>query len=253
MVRRGTLRPECAIGCQGAGALAAAGCTYQAVTTTWKRWNEQTTRDPFWYMFLSGTMLVAWTAAFCLGETNWWNNVVPYLELQTLDVRFDVDPATTVGQQLMDVGRVTFQKGTQLDLKQSIGFKNGDQYCVAPIVSSAGGKPESYDFWAIGLNCCSGGTADFHCGEYLNPKARAGLRIMREDQRAFYRLAVQQAEASYNIHANHPLFFYWMEDPQAELESYKDDAQQSFYLGSLAFSALQVVLVVLGVVLHSKM
>ncbi|CAL1161933.1 unnamed protein product, partial [Cladocopium goreaui] len=79
----------------------------------------------------------------------------------------------------------------------------------------------SYDFWAVGVNCCGLSANSFRCGEYSNPKAHAGLRLMSEDQRPFFRLAVQQAEAAYNIKANHPLFFYWMQDPVAEIMHYK--------------------------------
>lgn len=228
------------------------GCMYHAVGTTWRRWNGQSVRDPFWYLFLAVSMAVAFCTAYRQGEESYWNNIAPYKELQTLDSRFDVDPSTTIAQQLMDAGRVTFMKGTTLNLIQSMGFKNGDQYCVAPIVRGSG-LPKTYDLWAIGLNCCSGGTADFRCGEYNNPNARAGLRIMREDQISFYRLAVQQAEAAYSIRAKFPLFYYWVENPQAEMDSYKDDAWRSIWWGSAVFSAFQFVFVLIGVMVQSKL
>eukprot|EP00438_Fugacium_kawagutii_P029114 Skav233711 [mRNA] locus=scaffold2120:100002:105477:+ [translate_table: standard] len=117
-----------------------------------------------------------------------------------------VNPGREKGQQLMDAGRVYFEDGTGLDTSKSMAFRNLDRYCVAPIV-----------FGQVGVNCCSGTTADFRCGEFDNPKARSGLRLMRqmpraggletasermtvtlnqgEDQRPFFRLAVQQAEA----------------------------------------------------------
>ena len=40
----------------------------------------------------------------------------------------------------------------------------------------------TYDFWAVGVNCC-GAAADFKCGEFSNPKAHAGLRLMSDEQR----------------------------------------------------------------------
>merc|ERR1740121_894942 len=147
----------------------------------------------------------------------------------------------------MDAGMVTFVEGTTLDLQRSIEFKNVDQYCVAPIKMN-GVDQEVYDYWAIGLNCCGKYGANFTCGEYDNPHAHAGVRLMREDQRGFYQLAVQQATAAYGMRSNHALFFYWMQDPQAELDQLLKDSRQNYGLGVLAFTMGHFLLTGFGLV-----
>merc|ERR1719345_356910 len=154
---------------------------------------------------------------------------------------------------MMDGGQLMFTEGSKLDLSMSMGFKNLELYCVAPIVGGSDPKHiSSYDFWAVGMNCCSGSKADFHCGEFNNPRAAAGLRLMRDDQRAFFRLAVQQAEAAYNIKAAHPLFFYWMQDPVAEMNSYRDDGFKYYLLGIFTHFSFNLFCVVCAVVGFSK-
>lgn len=198
---------------------------------------------PGWYTFLAFTMLLSWVLAVVLGTSNYTNNQLPYNLIDNLMQYPNADPASWSGTQLMDAGPVTFIPGSHLDLHRSIGFKNVDQYCVAPI--TVGTAPlNNYDFWAVGLNCCSGNSADFHCGEFDNTAARSGLRLVREDQRSFYRLAVQQAEATYGIRSQHPVFFFWMQDPQAELLSYKADAVRFYWLGVVGYLALQIFLTV---------
>merc|ERR1719254_368339 len=66
----------------------------------------------------------------------------------------------------------------------------------------------SYDFWAVGTNCCGEPpNDDFECGEYSNPLARAGLRVLAgESENDLYMSAVKQAEANYGIRAANPLF-----------------------------------------------
>jgi hypothetical protein len=192
--------------------------------------------DPMWYHYCAIAMLIASVTAGLLGDMNYWQNMNAFYQYENLDTYVPVNPSTQRGQQLMDSARVYFTAGTKLDLTKTVAFKNQDIYCVAPISDQPPDKKlPSYDYWAVGINCCSGVANDFRCGEFNNPHARAGLRLMRDDQRPFFRLAVQQAEAAYGIKSSHPLFFYWLQDPVAEQSAYRDDGWRLYYLGMLGF------------------
>lgn len=199
--------------------------------------------DPMWYTFASLAIFLASILGGVFGDLNFRYNMQPFYEFDSLNTYPSVNPATERGQQLMDSGRAYFVDGTGLDIKKSIGFKNDDLYCVAPITYS-NHQLSSYDFWAVGVNCCNGFGGDFRCGEFNNPHARAGLRLMREDQRASFRLAVQMAEAAYNIRATHPLFFYWVQDPVAEQNIARDDGSKYFLLGILSYFVFNAICVV---------
>lgn len=229
-------------------------CALLAVEATARRLRGEIKRSPAWWLFLAFTCAGAWILGLVLGNANFYSNTQPWCDLSDLSVYPAVDPASASGRQLMDAGRVEFLKGSKLDLDHTMAFKNKDQFCVAPIVGESGFKAGAeIDFWAVGLNCCSGTATDFHCGEYGNANARSGLRLMREDQRSFYRLAVQQAEAAYGVKAPHPLFFFWLEDYNEEMDLYQEDALKFFGLGVLCFFALQVVLVLIAQVTFSKL
>jgi hypothetical protein len=213
---------------------------------------KQRDRDPMWYTFAALAILLATTLAMIFGDMNFWYNMQPFYDIGNLNTYPSVNPARERGQQLMDAGRVYFADGTGLDMAKAMGFKNLDLYCVAPIVNGQA-QLASYDFWAVGINCCSGVSSDFRCGEFNNPHARSGLRLMRDDQRPFFRLAVQQAEAAYNLKAAHPLFFYWMQDPVAEMNSYRDDGFKYYLLGIFTHFAFNLFCVICAVVGFSKM
>jgi len=212
---------------------------------------KQRQMDPMWYTFSTIALFVAVTAAAFCGDMNFWFNMQPFFDIENLNTYPSVNPAREKGQQLMDAGRVYFAEGTALDMRKAMGFKNLDLYCVAPIVNGQQ-QLASYDFWAVGINCCSGVSSDFRCGEFNNPQARSGLRLMRDDQRPFFRLAVQQAEAAYNIRATHPLFFYWMQDPVAQMNLYRDDGFKYYLLGIFTHFTFNLFCVICAVVGFSK-
>jgi len=227
------------------GFLPALICGYCAVAA------KARDRDPMWYTFSTLSFFVAACLACVFGDMNYWMNMQPYYDVDNLNTYPSINPAHEKGQQMMDAGRVYFADGTVLDQMKAMAFKNLDLYCVAPIVNGDN-QLASYDFWAVGINCCSGVSSDFRCGEFNNPHARSGLRLMRDDQRPFFRLAVQQAEAAYNLKATHPLFFYWMQDPVAEMNSYRDDGFKYYLLGIFTHFAFNLFCVVCAVVGFSK-
>jgi len=233
-------------------------CFLLLAVNAWRKGQSEGLQDPTWLVVLFATCLIAWFVGMASGHGIYYQYMLPYFEVNALNTYQSVDPALYEGQQLMDAGRITFTPGTHLDLKHSMGFRNMETYCVSPIVSgntaAAGNSSEmpSFDFWAVGLNCCSGHKPDFHCGEYNNPSAKSGLRLMDDYQRAYFRLAVQQAEAAYNINAGHPIFVYWMQDTVPEINAFQDAATNYFLLGLFAFFAYQFVITVVAAIVVAK-
>lgn len=207
---------------------------------------SQRTRSLFTFSFLSS--ILAWVLGFCSGDFNYHYYFKPYFDVKNLNTYPHVNPSIYYSQQYMDAGVINFVPGSHLDISKSYGFKNGNTYCVAPVVGPATaedgfhgiGKME-YDFWAVGINCCSGHRPDFHCGEYSNPLARKGLRLMREEERDFFRLAVKAAGASYNIKTRQPLFMYWMQYPEDEIRAYVDDGWKYYWHSVFAYFLLTIV------------
>lgn len=231
-------------------AMLVVGVLGYSALVSWRR--RQSGEDAAnWTCFLFLTATIAFLLALSAGSYNFSHNMTPFYDVNNLNVYPSVDPATSRGQQFMDAGRFVFTPDSRLDLQHSVGFKNLDTYCVSPIISGDG-TMESYDFWAVGVNCCSGHVADFACGEFNNPRAQSGLRLMRDDLRSFFRLAVQQAEASYNIKAAHPIFVYWMQDPIAEINAYQDDGCKFYLTGVFCHLAFQAFCTAAAVFVFSK-
>jgi hypothetical protein len=211
-----------------------------------------TDRVPSWWVFMFVSLVMAWLLAMGLGETNYYNNLKPYYDYLNLNTYHDIYPDRVRGQQIMDAGAIVFTEGSHLDIQLSQGFKNGEVYCVAPI-TFGNQTMATYDFWAVGNNCCSGTQADFHCAGFNNPSATGGLRLMRDADRPFYRLAVQQAEATYDIKAVHPIFLHWVQDVTASVEAWHESGWQLFLAGVFTYFLVQAFLVVAVSIAFSKL
>jgi len=231
----------------------------KALDAVKRRLGGDSNYEPTWHIFLFITSLIAWFVAIYAGYHNFHFQMNPYYGIQNLGNYNGVSPTNNNGQQFMDAGRIVFEKGAHLDLSKSMSFKNDETYCVAPIVSanySLDGAPETYDFWAVGLNCCCGDTlrtANFQCGEFNNPTANAGVRLMRDDERPFYRLAVQQAVGAFGIKAKHPLFFHWVQNAVASTESYRWEGHRRYLIGVYLYFLFQLVLTVLAAACFTRM
>lgn len=209
-------------------------------------------QDPTWYSFAAGSLSLAVVLGFLFGELNYAVNMGPYYLQSNMNSYPSVNPAKVKGQQVLDAGRVYFIEDSALDLRKAMAYKDGDTYCVAPVIHGED-TPASYDYWAVGVNCCSAGAADFRCGAYNNPKARAGVRAMNAAEEPFLKLAVQQAEAAYNIKSQSPLFFHWVEDPLAKVVTLRDAGVKWFIMGCFMYIAFNLFLVAFAVVNFAKM
>lgn len=215
------------------------------------RQRREEAEDPTWLIFLFASMAFAWILAMVFGDVNFHQNMIPFYDVENLATYPLVDPSHMRGQGMMDVGRAFFSVGSHLDIAKSAGFKNFDTYCAAPI-TLGNDTLTSYDFWAVGVNCCSGSEADFACGEFSNPNARGGLRLMKDEQRPWFRLAVEQAEASHGIKAQHPLFFIWAQDPNEDVNAHRDNGMKSYLLGMFGHFSFQLFCVICVMIFYQK-
>lgn len=208
-----------------------------------------------WPLVTFWSLLIAWLLGMAVGESIFQSCMRPYYDTSSLNMYAGVDLSKTNGAQLQDAGIVMFAAGTRLDRSRSAFFRessSGDVFCAAPIVPmpANGTTPlqlASFDFWAVGVNCCAEADESFDCGEYNNPYARAGLRVLPADgHESLYKTAIQSAEAKYGIRAGSPLLFRWRQDPSAETAGNLDRGFNRFLLSSLLCLAAQLFVATLA-------
>lgn len=234
-------QPQYSYAIVAAAALATAVIGVKAFEQGFRR-GRDVERTPSWIIFCFLAMLLALVSGFIVGNTNYSQNTRKYYDVGNLMHYTAVFPNRLRGQQMMDAGIVSFANGSHIDVSKSMGFRNMGVYCVAPIVFG-NESMNTYDFWAVGRDCCSGSQADFHCPGFNTPLATGGLRLMDEDERPYYRLAVQQAEATYDLRAVHPLFFEWVLDAPATVDEWLASGEHYFLVAICSHFVLQLFLV----------
>ena len=117
-------------------------------------------------------------------------------------------------QRYQDAAQVWFDSPTvSIDTTKVMSFRDGDTYCVAPIVDSqcASDMECGMEFWAVGINCCGGqGDQTFTCdlkGDVPADRQRTAVRWVEPQAVSFFRLAVAEAEGMHKIKSPHPIFF----------------------------------------------
>lgn len=203
-----------------------------------------------WAGTLTLSLFCAYIGGMYLGWRNYLYFMMPYYEMSAMNHYAGVDPSVMSGGAFMDAGTIEFIDGSHLDLSKSGGFMNLDMYCVTPIVSHS--RNLQWDFWAIGVNCCTGAPNNFACGSHDAIAggtkggfggATGGLRLMSASELPFYQMAVTQAQTRYGLNGTRPIFFHWVKDAQKSLEGYRADGWTDFKMWLLsAFGGLSLLL-----------
>jgi len=190
--------------------------------------------DPTWFTFLSILAGICALWGILAGLENLATYESAYYTITEMKDTKDINPITTKGENVMDAGIMNFVPSTAFNTNMTWHFKKGTMYCVAPLTSATGTVPlsQTYDFWAVGQDCCSVASSDFRCGSWGLVSAHMGLRIVDQELEKYYRLAVQQAEALYDINAPRPIFLKWTADPLGEVQSLKAQSFKNFMVNS---------------------
>lgn len=210
-------------------------------------WARRKLPEPTWYSYTALVLTLMTIFGTMFGRYIYNTYTKNYYEIKQLKVLSHIDASQEHGQNLIDAGVMYFAPENKVNTEMSWHFKHHHIYCVAPVVTNKSvPNTQSYDFWAVGKDCCSIGSPDFRCGRPADPNVRAGIRLFKEEELPFFRLAVQQAETLYNVRATHPIFMYWVEDPLGTIEDAFKRAAALFLRGiglALLGNALLVVLV----------
>jgi len=210
-------------------------------------------RSP-WFWWCVVNAIIASGAGALYGNRN-YDLINYYYTFRGMATYVNINPTLDFGGSFGDAGEVYFKEGSRVDTVRGVAFKNTNLFCAAPIVLEVldengevveqAEPPESMDWWAIGVDCCSPSGEDFHCGEVGTPLARAGMRLLDNFDLPFYEFAVHQWAAKHGIPAKNPLFFTWVSDPLGKVAAQYLQAHQEYYLACTEYFIANLIAVLI--------
>eukprot|EP00933_Yihiella_yeosuensis_P072610 TRINITY_DN81050_c0_g1_i1.p1 TRINITY_DN81050_c0_g1~~TRINITY_DN81050_c0_g1_i1.p1 ORF type:complete len:357 (-),score=46.62 TRINITY_DN81050_c0_g1_i1:34-1074(-) len=225
-----------------------------AVGSTFQGYSRYKERRPCRTWIVTAISLWAGLMTGCvIGSNYWYMYTAKYFEWKDMASYVDINPSQDKATPFMDAGTLYFKDGTQILDKKALAFRNGYTYCIAPVYLDSllplGNETKSQltpsgfviprsgtvDFWAVGTNCCGTSGTPFTCGAVKNPMARSALRVLDEQNRLMYQLAVQEYAATTGLPVKRPMFLYWVEDPLVEMDKYSDTAANGLWINLLMY------------------
>lgn len=207
----------------------------------------------FWPALGLALSIAAVGPGILVGEWLWTTCLDPYFQLKELQMYRDVNPHLVSGRRLQDAGMIDFVTSPRTEIDRAKGgcfMNSGHTYCVAPIVKNGVVRSDlvdmpasgSYDYFAVGVDCCTCPNKDFKCGEWENPYASGAFRSLDYRSRPFYKLALDDWIDSYGKPVKNPIFLDWVEEPEWK---WKRMWNTALYVGTLAvISALAASLTI---------
>lgn len=155
-----------------------------------------------------------------------------------------------------DAGVIQFNPTSYVDSSMSVGFKDSELWCVAPITAPAApgmsGQPAGtvYGWWAVGTDCCEE-RARFRCGMATNPKAHMAMAVIPGSPlySENYKKAVKMAALLYGIAAApDPMFVMWTTNPDENINHMWETAVRWCQTAIIMFLAFPMLAGVFSVV-----
>lgn len=176
---------------------------------------------PSWFGFYSTSMGWAVICGLLVGQALYQQYMKPTYSAESLHAVQNVYPNRfATNTEVSAFGSINFGIGTRVDTSKSMGFEGDAVFCVAPLVVVGEPMP-SYEFWAVGKDCCTDASNDFHCGGFNQTQNVEGFHLMNQTAEPYYLKAVQRAVQAYGVLVVHPVFIERKDDALSALEARK--------------------------------